>query len=354
MSLEGALGEVQSMDKKYSRMNTPLMETDTKAQAAFYRKLGNILKPYFKKYDVNGDGVIDFEEFRVICTEVSHSASRDLQFSIFQRMDLDNSGTLEFDEFVDCMLTLSRKAAEYEGSIAGNRSPTLRSSSDVNRKSSDLGELMRDSNMNVTNQQLQTYDKAELTMTSSDDSEADDDDEEDEPPDDLAHLSPEEQQKRIKMRAAWRCGVGTLLILVFSDPMVDVLQEMSDRIGVNSFFVSFILSPLVSNASELIAAYNYAQKRTMKTITISLSTLEGAAVMNNTFCLGIFLYVVLVDDLEWSFTCETISMLLVEFAVFWYAYTKEVHKMMDAWIILSLYPACLLFVFVGKNILGYT
>jgi hypothetical protein len=42
-------------------------------------------------------------------------------------------------------------------------------------------------------------------------------------------------------------------------------------------YISFILSPLVSNASELIAAYSYASKKTSKTITISLSTLTGAA-----------------------------------------------------------------------------
>ena len=38
---------------------------------------------------------------------------------------------------------------------------------------------------------------------------------------------------------------------------------MARRLGINAFFVAFILSPLVSNASELIAAYHYAQKRTV-------------------------------------------------------------------------------------------
>ena len=33
----------------------------------------------------------------------------------------------------------------------------------------------------------------------------------------------------------------------------------------------------IFEASELVAAYAYAQKRTMKSMTISLSTLEGAA-----------------------------------------------------------------------------
>ncbi len=50
--------------------------------------------------------------------------------------------------------------------------------------------------------------------------------------------------------------------------------------------MSFVLAPLASNASKLIAAYNYSLKKTPASIGISLSTLCGAAVMNNTFGLG--------------------------------------------------------------------
>lgn len=77
-------------------------------------------------------------------------------------------------------------------------------------------------------------------------------------------------------------SLGTFLVLLFSDPMVDVLSEFGQRIHVNPFYAAFVLAPMASNASELIAAYNYAAKKTKKTITISLSTLVGAAVMNNT------------------------------------------------------------------------
>ena len=57
------------------------------------------------------------------------------------------------------------------------------------------------------------------------------------------------------------------------------LPQIGDRIGVPAFYISFVLAPLASNASELIASYNYALKKTKKTITISLSALEGAACM---------------------------------------------------------------------------
>ena len=64
---------------------------------------------------------------------------------------------------------------------------------------------------------------------------------------------------------------------------------MGARTGVPPFYISFVLAPLASNASELLASFSYAQKKTSKTITISLTALEGAGSMNNTFPLGVFM-----------------------------------------------------------------
>ena len=110
--------------------------------------------------------------------------------------------------------------------------------------------------------------------------------EEEEVPEDIKHLSPDEQQKRIKFRAAYMMGLGTLLVLLISDQMVQVMDELGKRTNIPGFYIAFVLAPLASNASELIAAYNYSQKKTASSITISLTTLEGACIMNNTFVLG--------------------------------------------------------------------
>merc|ERR1740122_802611 len=101
-------------------------------------------------------------------------------------------------------------------------------------------------------------------------------------------------------------GFGTFLVLIFSDPMVDALGEWGNRLNVNPFYISFLLAPFASNASELLSAYTYAKKKSEKSITTSLSTLIGAACMNNTFVLGIFLCLMYVQRLAWQFTAETI------------------------------------------------
>tara|TARA_B100000795_G_scaffold257105_1_gene230054 strand:+ start:392 stop:562 length:171 start_codon:yes stop_codon:yes gene_type:complete len=52
------------------------------------------------------------------------------------------------------------------------------------------------------------------------------------------------------------------------------------------FYVAFILAPLASHASEVIASYSYAAKKTKRTITVSLAALEGAPCMDTTLCLS--------------------------------------------------------------------
>ena len=84
----------------------------------------------------------------------------------------------------------------------------------------------------------------------------DDGEEVEEVPEDISHLSPEEQQTAIKKRAFLLLLIGTTLAVLFSDPLVDVLQEIASRLGIGSFYVAFVLAPLGSNASEIIARYD--------------------------------------------------------------------------------------------------
>jgi Ca2+/H+ antiporter len=76
-------------------------------------------------------------------------------------------------------------------------------------------------------------------------------------------------------RSFYMMGLGTALVVIFSDPMVAVLSELGVRTNIPSFYVSFVLAPLASNISEVIAAYSYAKKKTAATISISFATLLG-------------------------------------------------------------------------------
>ena len=142
-------------------------------------------------------------------------------------------------------------------------------------------------------------------------------------------------------------------MLVFSDPMTDALESCGNRINVSPFYISFVLAPLASNASELIASYKYAQKKTRKTITISFSALLGAAVMNNTFCLGIFMGLMVGQGLQWTFSAETVVIVLVQLYMFFMA-NKQVHYLRDGLLVVLLYPLSLVLVALLENAAGWS
>merc|ERR1719163_2178037 len=168
-------------------------------------------------------------------------------------------------------------------------------------------------------------------------------------PEDLADLSPEEQQKRIKQRAFSMMGLGTLLVVVFSDPMVDLLGRMGEILGVSAFYVSFLLAPMASNASELVAASNYAAKKTMKSMTTSLSTLEGAAVMNNTFTTGVFFALIYMRGIAWEFQAETIVIVFIQVAIAVMMLNTKHQLLSHACLVFSFYPLALAVTWILEN-----
>eukprot|EP00916_Digyalum_oweni_P015940 GHVL01026159.1.p1 GENE.GHVL01026159.1~~GHVL01026159.1.p1 ORF type:complete len:558 (-),score=105.83 GHVL01026159.1:995-2668(-) len=272
-------------------------------------EMKDMLRPFYFAFDEDKSGKLEKHEVKMLM-KCLHENPTDAEFDeFFGRADVDKSGNVDFIEFCQILL-------DY----CVNHDDKIRTKNLEMRKS---------------------------TLDMSDE----DDDEDEEVPDDLAHLSPKQQQSRIKMRAAYMLMIGTALVLLISDPMVDVLSNIGKRTGISSFYIAFIVAPLASNASELIAAFNYARKKTKKSITISFSTLQGAASMNNTFCLSIFMLLIFFGGLLWQYSAETLAILFVELFMFIFHYKKQ-NTLFDGYIILCLFPFSIMFVYVLEKYFG--
>lgn len=287
------------------------------------RRMCKMLAPFFAHYDSNGDNQIDFEEFRMIFKDVNECLSREAQQQMFKAADTDDSKFISFEEFVACIMSFSMDP------------------------SNDLKELEKRRYKANPKKYLDTEAGCDPSVEGDDD-----DDEEEDMPEEFAHLEPEEQQKRIKSRALCTMVAGLALVLIFSDPTVDLLSEIGTRINVSPFYVSFVLAPVASNASEFVAAYVYAVKRTRPSMTTSLSALVGAAIMNNTFCLGIFLALIYFKGLAWRFTAETISIVVIQIIMGLLVVFRNTHTLMHGFVVLALYPASLLLVWLLENQFG--
>eukprot|EP00446_Apocalathium_sp_SHHI-4_P058083 CAMPEP_0177299858 /NCGR_PEP_ID=MMETSP0368-20130122/4250_1 /TAXON_ID=447022 ORGANISM="Scrippsiella hangoei-like, Strain SHHI-4" /NCGR_SAMPLE_ID=MMETSP0368 /ASSEMBLY_ACC=CAM_ASM_000363 /LENGTH=531 /DNA_ID=CAMNT_0018758219 /DNA_START=69 /DNA_END=1664 /DNA_ORIENTATION=- len=286
-------------------------------------RLKKVCKPFFKRYDFDKDATLTKDELKPLlhdlgywpdsnnmgkimgATNGGYAASR-----LNASMDKDGDGKINFDEFVDYLYNFM--CDDTKMALA----PSFH------------------------NPKYIKYDE-------------EDEDEEEDMPQDLAHLTPKQQMRRVIMRSLWMMGLGTVLVLIFSDPMVDCLSEWGTRLGVSPFYVSFILAPFASNASELLAAYTYACKKTEKNMTTSLSTLIGAACMNNTFVLGIFFALIYLQGLAWQFTAETFSMILIQWVIGLLAIKSNTQTVFTGVLILLCYPGCLVVVWFLENKVGW-
>lgn len=275
--------------------------------------LKGILAEAFHGYDQDKNGTLSKKEFSMFLTDFHENTPSEKLDSVFSHFDQDNNGTIDYNEFICACYVIIKQADASEHDEGGEVDPGLHSSID---------EAVSDSIFHDDNGEGE---------------------EEEEVPEDLTDLSPEEQQSAIKRRAFFMLFVGTALVLLFSDPMVDVLSEIGVRTGIPAFYVSFILAPLASNASEVIASQYYAAKKTRKTITVALTALEGAASMNNTFCLSIFMALIYIRGLAWQYSAETISIILVQFGMGLMA-LKGKMSTMTGFIVLTMFPLSVMFV----------
>lgn len=181
----------------------------------------------------------------------------------------------------------------------------------------------------------------------------DEEDEEEEIPEEFADLPPDQQRAAILRRSFWMMGMGTFIVVFVSDPFVDCLTSWGTRLDIPTFYISFVVAPFASNASELLSAYAYAAKKTKSSITTSLSTLIGAACMNNTFCLAIFFALIYAKKLAWQFTAETTSIMVIQWLIGIIAIVKSTQSYCMAYVVLMCYPLCLAIVYGMENCLGF-
>lgn len=320
MSLRGIIkSTIKSIESKTPSAGGDYGATDSsQLPPEITSVLEGLLKDAFLAYDSDGNGFLERSEIRVFLKDFHETIDEDDVTAILRKVDSNNDDKVSLDEFV--VLCYHLIVYEEDSNPKGN-------------------EMVRSDLRNSVSQGI---------FSNGDD---DGEDEVEDIPEDFTSLSPEEQQTAIKLRAFKMLAIGTVLVVYFSDPMVEVMQEIAVKASIPPFYVSFVLAPLASNSSEVLASVFYAKKKTRKTMTVSLSTLEGAACMNNTFCLSIFMGLIYVRGLAWQYTAETAAIVIVQF-IMAYLSQQNVMTTKTALGVLSIFPLSLVFVSV-LEMLGF-
>lgn len=232
------------------------------------KRLKRVIDPFFQKYDLDKSGTLDVEELGRVFADMGENVSHKALIGLFKSMDTNGNGTISIDEFAVGVV-------QY---ISKNSYLLKRSTAATQGDAAALQGFQR-----IDDSESGTAQAAASGNANGGEEEEEEEEEDDEMPEDLVDLPAYEQQRRIKIRAAFLTLLGTAIVLLLSDPMVDVLASVGKRTGISPFYVSFVFAPIASNASEVIASYTYALKKTTASMAISLTQLEGAAIMNNTF-----------------------------------------------------------------------
>jgi len=315
ISLSGAMNDVlKTFDNSNIRASSYQSADETPQPPQKVKEyLSLIVRDLFRKYDKNQDNTLSKMEITFFLRDMHEDISEDEVDTLFAIYDKDNGGTICFDEFVCICYSI----------VKTQRDPIP---ADI---SSEVDIMHKGMTANIMEEDEETEDM----------------------PEDVASLPAEKQQAALKKKAFTLLAIGTALVLLFADPMVEVLQEVAVRVNIPPFYVSFILAPLASNASEMIASQYYAAKKTKKSITVSLMALEGAASMNNTFCLSIFMALIYFRGLAWKYTAETVTIVLVIYFVGFMTRGK-VMTTMKALIILCVFPLSIVLI-AGMEAVGF-
>jgi Ca2+/Na+ antiporter len=281
----------------------------------------------------------------------SSAASDDILKSLFSKYDLDGNGTLDIKEVKNMLHSLSIRISSSEIKTVmeeyGGDDKLINESEFVGLAKSMASRQSTEASRDVV---VKEHGALQSGGEEKDDEEDDDDDEEEEEEEENGNLT----KFQILTRSCGTLLLGVGMCVVFSDPMVDALTEVGNRWGISPFYISFIITPVVSNASELLSSLQFAAKKTRRSIDMTYQQLLGASTMNNTLCLSVFLVLVYARKLAWEFSAEVLTILTVEIVVFVVTYTSK-NSILPLWkaaIPLLCFPLSLVMVWVLENVVG--
>jgi Ca2+/Na+ antiporter len=333
-------GELTRLQQESLRKEQWKKSLDSRLSKSEYQEL------IFRKHDKDNSGFIEAVELKSALAELGLNLNRTSIQEILDQIDVGHKddgdegkkdGKISLNEFKHAINTWVREGrSKHENENENAKSDhTKVEALEVNNNNTEIDQKL-----------IPFSHKSEISLKNIDGEKEDAQEEEDEE-EEFWELT----DTQIKLKACFLLLVGTAVCTIFSDPMVDVISSVGTKMNISPFYISFVITPLASNASEVIAGLMFAKKKTTESITLTLATLHGAATMNSTLALGIFMSLIYFRNLSWSFSAEVITVLFVIFMVGLNSLRKNI-RLWQAVFVLSLYPLSILLVYVLENQFG--
>ncbi|KAK3424419.1 hypothetical protein EUGRSUZ_F01188 [Eucalyptus grandis] len=148
--------------------------------------------------------------------------------------------------------------------------------------------------------------------------------------------------------------LGVIILAVLAEPLISSVQSFSKSAGIPSFFISFILVPLATNARGASAAIKAARHKKERTTSLTLSEIYGEVFMSNMLGFCVLLSLIYARDLTWEFSAEVLVVLIVCGVVGLIASFRSTFPVWTSILAYLLYPLSLLLVYVLDDVLNYS
>lgn len=147
--------------------------------------------------------------------------------------------------------------------------------------------------------------------------------------------------------------LGAAILSVLAEPLTQSVQNFSEDAGIPSFFVSFVLVPLATNARAATTAITTACRKKSITTSLTFSEIYGGVFMNNVLGCSVLLFLIYVRGLTWEFSAEVL-VVLITCAIMCLAVSfRSDFPLWTSFMAFLLYPFSLLLVYVFNDVLDY-
>ncbi|KAL6134125.1 hypothetical protein ACLB2K_066358 [Fragaria x ananassa] len=147
--------------------------------------------------------------------------------------------------------------------------------------------------------------------------------------------------------------LGTILAAVVADPLVDAVDNFSTATSIPTFFVSFVILPFVSS-SEIVSTLIFVSRKKQRSASLAYSEIYGSVTMSNILSLAVFLGLVYIRNLTWSFSAEVLVIIIVCILMGVVGSCRTTFPVWMCFGAVMLYPLSLLLVYILEYVFGWS
>ncbi|KDP21053.1 hypothetical protein JCGZ_21524 [Jatropha curcas] len=158
---------------------------------------------------------------------------------------------------------------------------------------------------------------------------------------------------RSLMKALLRVVIGIAIVSSLGLPLVNNTQLLSERIGIPSFFVSFVVLPFAVNFKTAMATIFPASQKKEGASSIMFSEIYGAVFMNNILGLVTLVGLIWARGFTWVYSAEVLVIVVISAIIGLIAFRRIKYPLWTCIVAFSLYPLSLLLFYIIRYIVGW-